>query len=208
MIWQFNLSMKVFSAEFVKSATSVKACPTPVLPEYAFIGRSNVGKSSLINMLAVRKNLAKTSGTPGKTRLINHFLINNSWYLCDLPGYGFAKISKSIREKWEQTIKNYLLHRENLLCAFILIDIRHEPLNNDLDFLSWMGMEGVPFAIVFTKADKLSKAKVQQQLAQYEKKLAFQWEPLPPVYVSSSLTGKGREDILELIEATNKKFNT
>ncbi len=199
--------MKILSAEFVKSAPSVKECPEPVHPEYAFIGRSNVGKSSLINMLTERKNLAKTSGTPGKTRLINHFIINNNWYLCDLPGYGFAKVSKSIREKWEQTIKSYLHHRENLLCAFILIDIRHEALKNDLDFLSWMGMKGIPFAIVFTKADKLSKSKVQQQLAQYKKKLALQWEPLPPIYISSAATAMGREDILELIEITNKEFS-
>ncbi len=199
--------MKITSAEFVKSSTSVKDCPEQVFPEYAFLGRSNVGKSSLINMLIARKNLAKTSGTPGKTRLLNHFLVNDTWYLCDLPGYGFAKISKSIREKWEQTIKNYLHHRENLLCAFVLIDIRHEALKNDLEFLSWMGMKGLPFAIVFTKADKLSRAKVQLQIAKYEKKLALQWEPLPPIYVSSSATGEGRDDILNLISDCNSNFN-
>ncbi len=198
--------MKILSTEFVKSSTSVKECPEPVFPEYAFIGRSNVGKSSLINMLIERKNLAKTSGTPGKTRLINHFLINNKWYLCDLPGYGFAKVSKSIREKWEHIINNYLIYRENMLCAFVLIDIRHDALDNDLKLLSWLGTKGVPFAIVFTKADKLSRTKAQQQRAKYEKKLAMQWNPLPQIYVSSSKTGDGRDDILSLISDCNRDF--
>ncbi len=199
--------MKISSAEFVKSSTTFKECPDAVYPEYAFIGRSNVGKSSLINMLIERKNLAKTSGTPGKTRLINHFLISESWYLCDLPGYGFAKISKSIREKWEHIINNYLLYRENMLCAFVLIDIRHDALENDLKLLSWLGTKGVPFAIVFTKADKLSRTKAQQQRAKYEKKLALQWDPLPPIYVSSAATGEGRDDILGLIADCNSNFN-
>ena len=198
--------MKIHSAEFVKSATTVKECPEPTFPEYAFIGRSNVGKSSLINMLTERKNLAKTSGTPGKTRLINHFIINNNWYLCDLPGYGFAKVSKSIREKWEHTIKNYLIYRENLMCALVLIDIRHNPLKNDMEFLDWLGMKEIPFVIVFTKADKLSDAKADRQVRIYCKELANAWEPVPPIYISSAATKEGREDILELIETTNKGF--
>ncbi len=198
--------MKIHSAEFVKSATNVKECPAPAFPEYAFIGRSNVGKSSLINMLTERKNLAKTSGTPGKTRLINHFFINDNWYLCDLPGYGFAKVSKSIREKWEHIIKNYLLHRENLMCAFILIDIRHSPLKNDIEFLDWLGRKEVPFVIVFTKADKLSDAKADRQIRIYCKELANTWEPLPSMYISSASTKEGREEILEMIETTNRGF--
>ena len=198
--------MKIHSAEFVKSATTVKECPEPTFPEYAFIGRSNVGKSSLINMLTERKNLAKTSGTPGKTRLINHFVINNNWYLCDLPGYGFAKVSKSIREKWEHSINNYLLYRENLMCALVLIDIRHNPLKNDMEFLDWLGMKEIPFVIVFTKADKLSDAKADRQVRIYCKELANAWEPVPPIYISSAATKEGREDILELIETTNKGF--
>lgn len=198
--------MKIHSAEFVKSATTVKECPEPTFPEYAFIGRSNVGKSSLINMLAERKNLAKTSGTPGKTRLINHFIINNNWYLCDLPGYGFAKVSKSIREKWEHSINNYLLYRENLMCALVLIDIRHNPLKNDIEFLNWLGRKEVPFVIVFTKADKLSDAKADRQVRIYYKELASTWEPVPPIYISSAATKEGREEILELIETTNKGF--
>lgn len=200
--------MKITSAEFVKSSPSVKESPAPAYPEYAFIGRSNVGKSSLINMLTERKNLAKTSGTPGKTRLINHFLINNNWYLCDLPGYGFAKVSKSIREKWEQLIKNYLLQRENLMCALILIDVRHEALKNDLEFLDWLGMKGIPFVIVFTKADKLSASKLDLHISKYQKKLADHWEPLPPIYVTSAAKKVGREDILELITTTNNEFST
>lgn len=200
--------MKISSTEFVKSSTSYKDCPKPLFPEYAFIGRSNVGKSSLINMLVQRKNLAKTSGTPGKTRLLNHFLINENWYLCDLPGYGFAKVSKSIREKWEQVIKNYLLHRENLMCALVLIDVRHEALSNDLEFIDWLGRKGIPFVIVFTKADKLSAPKLDLQLQRYQKKLADHWEPLPPMYVSSATTKEGREDILELISITNNEFRT
>ena len=199
--------MKISSAEFVKSSPSVKECPAPAYPEYAFIGRSNVGKSSLINMITERKNLAKTSGTPGKTRLINHFIINNKWYLCDLPGYGFAKVSKSIREKWEQLIKNYLLQRENLMCALVLIDVRHEALKNDLDFLNWLGMKDIPFVIVFTKADKLSVTKLDFHISRYQNKLVDYWEPLPPIFVTSAAKKMGREEILELITTANNEFS-
>lgn len=198
--------MNIISAEFVKSSNKFSGCPDAQFPEYAFIGRSNVGKSSLINMLTGRKGLAKTSGTPGKTRLINHFLINSSWYLCDLPGYGFAKVSKSIRETWETTIKEYLQKRPNLMCSFVLIDIRHEPLQNDLAFLYWLGSKALPIAILFTKADKLSKAKLHYHLSNYEKSLSEYWEPLPAYIVSSSKTGQGRDEILQIIHDCNVEF--
>ncbi len=199
--------MIIRSAEFVKSSTKYTECPKAPFPEYAFIGRSNVGKSSLINMLVGHKGLAKISGTPGKTRLLNHFLINSSWYLCDLPGYGFAKVSKTIRDKWDGTIKNYLLHRQNLVNTFLLIDIRHEALKNDLDFLNWIGAQGLPVTLVFTKSDKLSKTKIQKQLAAYERKLAEFWNPLPPYLASSSKTGEGKEEILKSIAKWNKDFS-
>ncbi len=157
-------------------------------------------------MLTSRKDLAKTSGTPGKTRLINHFLINSSWYLCDLPGYGFAKVSKSIREKWENTIKNFLLKRPNLLCSFVLIDVRHEPLQNDMAFLHWMGSKALPFTILFTKADKLSKTKLHYHLSNYEKNLSQYWEPLPGYIVTSSKTGLGKDEILQIIQTCNSDF--
>ncbi len=198
--------MKISSTEFIKSSNSYTDCPEPAYPEYAFLGRSNVGKSSLINMLVGRKELAKTSGTPGKTRLINHFLINESWYLCDLPGYGFAKVSKSIRQKWDSIIKNYMLHRPNLLCSFVLVDIRHEPLKNDLDFLYWIGSKGLPFVLVFTKADKLSRAQMLRSLAKYEKSLSEYWEPLPPLIVTSSTKALGRDELLEVVSSCNVDF--
>lgn len=200
--------MIITSAQFIKSSVSYKECPGDYLPEYAFLGRSNVGKSSLINMLAGRKDLAKTSGTPGKTRLINHFLVNDSWYLCDLPGFGYAKVSKTTREKWENIIKNFLLKRSNLLCSFVLIDIRHEPLQNDLAFLYWMGSKALPIIIVFTKADKLSKAKQHYHLSNYEKSLSEYWEPLPQYIVTSSKTGQGKEEILDIINQCNKGFSS
>lgn len=199
--------MIIKTAEFIKSSTKHTDCPKAPFPEYAFIGRSNVGKSSLINMLAGHKGLAKISSTPGKTQLLNHFLINSSWYLCDLPGYGFAKVSKSIRDKWDGIIKNYLLHRPNLVNTFLLIDIRHEALKNDLDFLNWLGAHGLPVSLVFTKSDKLSKTKIQQQLAAYKRKLAESWDPLPPYIVSSSKTGEGKEEILKSIAKWNKNYS-
>lgn len=200
--------MVIHSAEFIKSSPSIKECPETTLPEYAFIGRSNVGKSSLINMIAGFGKLAKTSGSPGKTQLINHFLINESWYLTDLPGFGFAKVPLRIKRKWDNLIRNYLLKRANLVCTFLLIDIRHEPLKNDLDFMGWLGNRQIPFYIVFTKADKLSHNQRQSAIATYMKKLSEQWEPLPPFVASSSENGIGREEILGLIESFNKVFES
>ncbi|MFO7873210.1 MAG: ribosome biogenesis GTP-binding protein YihA/YsxC [Bacteroidales bacterium] len=198
--------MVIRSAEFVKSSPSYKDCPRAPFPEYAFLGRSNVGKSSLINMLTSHGKLAKISSTPGKTRLINHFLINNKWYLADLPGYGFAKVSKSEKMTWEKTIRDYMFYRENLLCSFILIDIRHDLQKNDREFLTWVGTNELPFCILFTKADKLSGSKIPQQLSRFRQALSEQWEPLPPMIVSSSQTGKGREEILKLIDDCNNDF--
>lgn len=200
--------MQIKQAEFIKSSASYRDCPDPVFPEYAFIGRSNVGKSSLINMLAGNRKLAKTSSTPGKTQLINHFLINGSWYLTDLPGFGFARVPVHIKKKWEKMIRDYLEQRENLICTFLLIDIRHEPLNNDMLFLNWLGTKQLPFHIVFTKADKLGKNKLQSNLAAYEKKFSAQWEPLPPYLVSSSEKKTGREEILALIDGWNRETTT
>lgn len=199
--------MIIKTAEFVKSSTKHTECPKAPFPEYAFIGRSNVGKSSLINMLVGHKGLAKISATPGKTRLLNHFLINSSWYLCDLPGYGFAKVSKTIREKWDGVIKSYLLNRRNLVNTFLLIDIRHEALKNDLDFLNWIGEHSLPVTLVFTKSDKLAKTKVLKHLSAYERKLAEFWDPLPPLVVTSSKTGEGKEEILKSIAQWNKNYS-
>ena len=198
--------MLVKQTEFIKSATHYKDCPDPVYPEYAFIGRSNVGKSSLINMLTGRKKLAKISSTPGKTQLINHFLINESWYLTDLPGFGFAKASKKLREKWEVMIRDYLLKRPNLMLSFFLVDIRHRPLANDIAFLTWLGSNQVPFHIIFTKADKLGKNLLAANLLSYQSELGKLWEPLPTHTVSSSETMLGRDEILMLIEKCNQQF--
>ncbi len=198
--------MIIKSTEFIKSSATFKDCPKEAYPEYAFLGRSNVGKSSLINMVVGRKDVAKTSGTPGKTRLINHFLINNAWFLSDLPGYGFAKVSKEIRQKWDMVIKNYMLQRPYLLCSFVLIDIRHEPQKNDMDFLHWIGSNSLPFVLVFTKADKLTKTQISRNLAIYQKKLSESWDPLPPIILSSSKTGQGRDDILEVVSSCNNEF--
>lgn len=195
--------MLIKTAEFVKSSTHLKDCPQSMLPEYAFIGRSNVGKSSLINMLTGHSKLAKISATPGKTQLINHFIINNSWYLTDLPGFGFAKVSKKIKENWEKMIRNYLLRRENLVCTFLLVDSRHEPQKNDLEFMEWMGASQIPFVIVFTKADKAGKAKLDANLATYRKTLSEQWEPLPDMFISSSEKNTGKEEILDFIDRCN-----
>ena len=195
--------MIIHDAQFVISNTDVAKCPRPDKPEYAFIGRSNVGKSSLINMLTGRNNLAKISGKPGKTRLINHFLINNHWYLVDLPGYGFARVPLTERRKWEQFIRTYLLKRENLFCVFVLVDSRHEPQQNDLDFLSWLGKNGIPLAIVFTKTDKLNKAQMESFRAAYEEKLNVYWEELPALFVTSAQNRQGRDEILNFIESVN-----
>ena len=198
--------MVIRSAEFIKSSPSIKDCPPSSMPEYAFIGRSNVGKSSLINMITGHKKLAKTSNTPGKTQLINHFLINESWLLTDLPGFGFAKVPLSVKRKWDNMIRNYLLKRSNLVCSFILIDIRHEPQENDLEFMAWMGSRQIPFYIVFTKADKITHNQQQSAIAAYMKKLGEQWEPLPPFVKTSSKNGLGREEILHLIVSFNQSI--
>ncbi|MCB2221846.1 MAG: ribosome biogenesis GTP-binding protein YihA/YsxC [Bacteroidetes bacterium] len=192
--------MIIHEAKFIKSSPSFDLCPEPKFPEFAFIGRSNVGKSSLINMLTGRKNLAKTSGTPGKTRLINHFLINEAWYLVDLPGYGFAKTSKKNREAWEKMIYRYLENRQNLVNTFILIDARHEPMTIDLDFISWFGERGLPFVLLFTKADKPTKAKLQHNLKIYREKLLEFWEEPPLSVITSATSKRGREEVFSLIE--------
>ncbi len=198
--------MQITSAEFVVSNSDVSKCPTERLPEYAFIGRSNVGKSSLINSLTGNKNLAKTSSRPGKTQLINHFKINLNWFLVDLPGYGYARVSKSAKQVFQQFITDYFNTREQLVCAFVLIDIRHEPQKIDLEFMAWMAENGVPFCIVFTKADKLGKSKVQSHVADYRKKmLAGEWEEMPPFFITSSLEGTGKADLLNYIDALNKE---
>lgn len=198
--------MKIKSAEFKISSPKVGMCPKSDLPEYAFIGRSNVGKSSLINMLTERNKLAMTSSTPGKTMLINHFLINEEWYLVDLPGYGFAMRGKKEMDKLQDMIGRYVLEREQLTCLFVLIDIRHEPQRKDLDFLEFIGENGVPFAIIFTKADKLSASKQQANVNAYLKTLKEQWEELPPYFVTSSSSRLGRDAVLNYIEEINKSL--
>ena len=198
--------MEIKSAEFAISNAFVEKCPDSNLPEYAFIGRSNVGKSSLINMLTQRSKLAKTSSMPGKTLLINHFLINKEWYLVDLPGYGYAKRSKKEQEKLEYTISRYILEREQMTNLFVLIDIRHEAQKIDLEFMEWLGENGVPFSIIFTKADKLSRGKAQSNVHSYLNELKKQWEELPPHFVSSAETRMGREEILNYIESINKSL--
>ena len=196
--------MIIKSAEFVISNTDVKKCPASTLPEYAFIGRSNVGKSSLINMLTQRKGLAMTSQKPGKTQLINHFLINNEWYLVDLPGYGFARVGQSNRERLKSIIEDYILEREQLTNLFILLDCRHEPQKIDLEFIEWAGENGVPFALVFTKADKLSKGKLASNIEAYKQTLLESWEELPPIFITSSEAKEGRDELLNYIEVINK----
>ena len=191
-------------ARFLISNTDVNKCPPPDRPEYAFIGRSNVGKSSLINMLVGQKSLAKVSVRPGKTQLINHFIINESWYLVDLPGYGYAKTAMSVKEKFQKLISRYILNRENLYCLFVLIDIRHKPQKIDLEFITWLGENHIAFAIVFTKADKLGKVVVEKNVAAYLLELSNIWEELPPVLVSSSHDGTGRDEIISFIQNVNK----
>jgi GTP-binding protein len=190
-------------AEFVMSSAEVSKCPKTDLPEYAFIGRSNVGKSSLVNMLTGRTHLAKVSSTPGKTQLINHFLIDKAWYLVDLPGYGFAKVAKSEKGKWKKMIEQYLLERLNLMNVFVLVDSRHEPQKNDLEFMEWLGETSIPFSIIFTKADKLSSTKLDSSIALYKRMLKQSWEELPPHFVSSSESKLGRNEIIEYIRQIN-----
>ena len=196
--------MEIKSAEFVISNTNVAKCPDGNKPEYAFIGRSNVGKSSLINMLTNKKGLALTSQTPGKTMLINHFLINDEWYLVDLPGYGYAQRGKEGREKLRKIIESYVLEREQLTNLFVLVDCRHEAQKIDLEFMEWLGENGIPFAIIFTKTDKISKGRLQENFRLYEAKLLEQWEELPPVFFSSSEKKEGRDEILDYIEQINQ----
>lgn len=196
--------MEIKSAEFVISNTDIKKCPDNGLPEYAFIGRSNVGKSSLINMLTNRRGLAMTSSKPGKTLLVNHFIINDTWYLVDLPGYGYATAGKSMREKLKNIIESYILYREELTCLFVLIDCRLEPQQIDIEFMEWLGENGIPFSIIFTKIDKLSKSKLSENLKAYRDKLFETWEELPPIFITSSEKGQGREELLDYIDAINK----
>ena len=192
--------MIIKSAEYTISSARVEQCPAGNWPEFAFIGRSNVGKSSLINMLTGRAGLAKTSATPGKTVLINHFLINSQWYLVDLPGYGYARRGMKQRDELQRMISGYILRREQMMNLFLLIDIRHEPQRIDLEFIEWLGENGIPFSIVFTKADKLSKGKAAGNVKRYLDELSKQWEELPPYFVSSSETRQGREEVLGYIE--------
>lgn len=195
--------MKIKSATFVMSNSNVINAPKDRIPEYAFIGRSNVGKSSLINMLMERKDLAKTSGKPGKTQLINHFKINENWFLVDLPGYGYAQISKKKRVIFQHFIENYFREREQLVCAFVLIDSRHDPQKIDLEFMQFLGESQIPFCIVFTKADKLSGTKLNKQLNTYKKELLTSWETLPPSFITSSTSSLGRKELLDYIDGLN-----
>jgi GTP-binding protein len=192
--------MKIKSVSFVVSNTDHKKCPEDGLPEFAFIGRSNVGKSSLINLLTGNKKLAKTSSTPGKTQLINHFVINSQWYLVDLPGYGYAKVSKSARSNWEKFIADYLTNRKSLMNIFILLDSRLEPQKIDLEFINWCGEKQLPFVLVFTKIDKLSSSDLQRNTSKFKKEMLKTWEEMPPVFTTSSISGFGNEPILNYID--------
>ena len=198
--------MIIKSAEFICSNTRTDKLPPPVLPEYAFIGRSNVGKSSLINMLLQRKGLAKTSQNPGKTQLINHFRVNEDWYLVDLPGYGYARTSKANRGEWERFLRYYLRHRESLQCVFVLIDSRVEPQKNDIDFCNWLGETGIPFLLIFTKADKQSAVKTDQTIAKFRKELLKSFEEVPKIFITSSENTLGREAVLGSISELNQAF--
>ena len=198
--------MIIKSAEFKISNNTVSKCPDTTLPEYAFIGRSNVGKSSLINMLTGRNGLAKTSSTPGKTMLINHFLINDEWYIVDLPGYGYARRGKDSRDELRRMIEGYVLHRAQMTNLFVLVDSRHEPQKIDLEFMEWCGENGVPFSIVFTKMDKLGKIIGGRHVVEYKKRLLETWEELPPIFETSSQDGRGRDEILSYIEEINRSL--
>lgn len=200
--------MEITSAEFVISNSRADMCPKTNLPEYAFIGRSNVGKSSLINMLTQRSKLAMTSSTPGKTLLINHFLVNKEWYLVDLPGYGYAQRGKKMMDKIKKMIEDYVLTREQMTCLFVLVDSRLSPQNNDLKFIEWLGGNGIPFAIIFTKADKQSTSKTNRNVELYLKTLQEQWEELPPYFISSSEKKTGRDEILNYIESVNRSLSS
>ena len=196
--------MKIHSANFIISNTDVSKCPKDQLPEYAFIGRSNVGKSSLINALTNHKKLAKTSGKPGKTQLINHFKINEEWFLVDLPGYGYAQVSKTKRKTFQSFIKNYFLQRDQLVCSFVLVDSRHEPQKIDLEFMQFLGENGIPFGIIFTKADKLGSSTLNKNITKYKKQLLKTWESVPTHFITSSETGMGRDEVLNFITQVNE----
>jgi len=198
--------MRIKSVRFVKSSEHISKCPQPTKGEFAFIGRSNVGKSSLINMLIDKKKLAKISSTPGKTQLINHFLVNDQWYLVDLPGYGWAKTSKTNKFKWEKMIRGYLLGRENLATTLVLVDIRLDPQEIDISFISWMGEKQLPFIIIFTKSDKISKNKIQGAVKKYKFTLQKNWDETPPMIISSSKNGLGKNDILTYLEEVLKEI--
>jgi GTP-binding protein len=199
--------MKINSAEFIVSNSDASKCPAEMLPEYAFIGRSNVGKSSLINMLTGHKNLAKTSGRPGKTQLINHFKINNNWFLVDLPGYGYAKVSKKTKAVFQQFITDYFERREQLVCGFVLIDIRHEAQKMDLDFMAYMGESEIPFCIIFTKADKISRTKIDSHIAAYKKQMyADGWAEMPHHFITSATEATGKDKVLEYIDELNQEI--
>lgn len=198
--------MKLKSAEFVVSNSDYRMCPKDSLPEYAFIGRSNVGKSSLINMIADRKSLAHTSSKPGKTMLINHFIINEEWYIVDLPGYGYARRGKAEREKFQAMIEDYILEREQLINLFVLVDSRHAPQQIDLEFMEWLGENSIPFSLVFTKGDKQGPVKLQENVEAYKNELLKSWEELPPIFITSSQKKQGREEMLDYIDKINKSL--
>ncbi len=198
--------MKIKTAKFVISNTNIEKCPKDNLPEYAFIGRSNVGKSSLINMLTGHKKLAKISGKPGKTQLINHFIINDEWFLVDLPGYGYAKVSKNLRQKFQSFIYDYFLKRQQLVCSFVLVDSRHEPQKIDLEFMQFLGENEIPFCIVFTKTDKLGKTVIQNKVAKYKKVMLLTWEEIPTYFLTSASDKTGKKEVLEFIDGVNKSL--
>ena len=200
--------MNIAHAEFVMSNTRVEQCPKSKLPEYAFIGRSNVGKSSLINMLCNRKKLAKTSSRPGKTQLINHFLINKQWHLVDLPGYGYARVSKTQKKTFQKFITNYFIKRKELISAFLLIDFRHKPQNLDLEFMSWLGENFIPFSIIFTKSDKLKEKEIKENTTNYLKRLEVDWEEVPKYFITSSEKRIGKDELLNYIDEINQSVNS
>ncbi len=199
--------MKIKSAQFVISNTDINKCPKDNLPEYAFIGRSNVGKSSLINMLTGHKSLAKISRKPGKTQLINHFIINDEWFLVDLPGYGYAKVSKNLRQKFQSFIYDYFLKRQQLVCSFVLVDSRHEPQKIDLEFMQFLGENEIPFCIIFTKTDKLGKTIIQNKVAKYKKIMLQTWEEMPTYFLSSATDKTGKKEVLEFIDGVNNSLS-
>ena len=198
----------VKDVQFVMSNSDVAKCPKADKPEYAFIGRSNVGKSSLINMLVNKKKLAKTSSTPGKTQLINHFLVDENWYLVDLPGYGYAKVPKAQKQKFERMISNYILQRSNLVSVFVLVDVRHTPQQIDLEFMEWLGMSNIPFAMVFTKLDKLKRSEIDAKLKKYREKMLETWEELPVQFLTSAESTAGKTELLEYIDSLNSDLGT